>query len=238
MTSVLVDERISGTCRRALELQGFNVIPLPRHKNLPEAIASHPDTLLFYAYRELFVPAEYCDIAPYVFSEIRELHPNIKINFTDDILGEKYPEDAKMNAKQFGTKLFAKADSLSPAIKDFAKRRGLELVNVNQGYPACTTLALGCAAAISADAGVARVLKDEGIDVTLIQNGDISLPPYEYGFIGGASGVYKNKIFFLGDCKKHRNHVIIEMVIKSNGYTPISLSNEPLCDLGGLVFIE
>ena len=31
----------------------------------------------------------------------------------------------------------------------------------------------------------------------LIENGDISLPPYEYGFIGGASGKDGKRLFFI-----------------------------------------
>ncbi len=237
MISVLVDERISEKCLRTLSLQGFNPITLPRHPSLPDAISSHPDSLMFYSEHELFVPAEYCEVADYIFSDIRKFHPDVKINFTADILGSKYPDDTKMNAKLFGNKLLAKADSLSPAIKEFAQRKNIKIINTAQGYSACTTLALSRSDAITADPGTARDLEKENINVTLLQNGDILLPPYEYGFIGGATGIYKNKIFFIGDYKKHRNCAIIEMVLKVHGYTIISLSDEPLRDLGGLIFL-
>ena len=237
MISVLVDERISDSAERALLLKGFYPIRLPRHPSLPDAISSHPDSLIFYHGKELFAPAEYCDLAPYVFTDIRERHPNIKIRFTSDTLGNSYPEDCKMNALCINNKLFANPASLSESVSDYARESGIKLVGTRQGYPACTTLAFG-SFAITSDKGLAKTLSANGVSVTIIQNGGISLPPYEYGFIGGASGVFCDKVYFLGDYKSHPSGEAIEQALTSKGFTPISLSNEPLADLGGLIFLE
>ena len=121
---------------------------------------------------------------------------------------------------------------------EYAKAAGLEINNTKQGYPACTTLALSNSSAISADEGMARVLSQNGINVTLINNGDISLPPYEYGFIGGASGVYRDKLYFIGDYKLHRDAEKIENSIKEVNLTPLSLGAFPLLDLGRIIFID
>ncbi len=238
MVCVLVDGRISAKCLSGLERRGFFPILLPRHENLPEAISSHPDSLCFYCRGELFVPAEYCDSAAYVFSDIREYAPNVKIHFTPDTLGGKYPEDAKMNAKLFGNRLLANKKTLSPSILAASASAGLEIIDTRQGYPACTTLALGESAALTADSGIKNALTQSGINVILTENGGISLPPYGYGFIGGATGVYKNEVFFIGDFKRHPNHDMIETALSENGFTPVSLSDEPLSDLGGLIFLS
>ena len=132
--------------------------------------------------------------------------------------------------------IFCKSDTVSKAIIRLAERQRLEICHVKQGYPACTTLAFGNNA-ITADAGMADALSRKGVKVTLINNGDISLPPYEYGFIGGASAVYENKVYFLGDLSTHRDGVKIRSAIESAGYKVISLSDEPLSDLGGIIFL-
>ena len=238
MISVLVDERISAKMERSLLVKGFSPIKLPRHPALGIAIASHPDSLVFYADGELFTPCEYCDIAPYVFSDIRDTHPNIKLNFTSDTLSEKYPRDCAMNAKLVGKRLFAREKSLSKTILEFASNRGYEIINTSQGYPACVSLVLSEDVVITADTGLAKTYETAGITVTLIRNGGIALPPHEYGFIGGACGVYRDRVYFLGDYKTHRDADIIEKTLKKNGFTPVSLSEEPLIDLGGLIFIE
>lgn len=237
MTSVLVDERISDACERALLLRGFYPIRLPRHPHLPDAICSHPDSLIFYHGKELFAPAEYCDVAPYVFTDIRERHPDITIHFTADELEGSYPRDCKMNALCINNKLFANISSLSESISDYAKKNGIELINTKQGYPACSTLSFGNSV-ITADKGLEKTFSANGIATALIENGGISLPPYEYGFIGGASGVFGNKVYFTGDYKSHPSGEIIERTLLNGGFTPVSLSGEPLADLGGLIFLE
>jgi hypothetical protein len=237
MKAVIVDERISDACKRGLEMRGFMPILLPKDPSLGEAVASHPDTVLFKLLDELFTTCDYCDAAEYVFTDVREFAPHIKMNFTADVRGPRYPDDCKMNAVCFGKRIFARLDSLSPAIKSAADRLGYELINVNQGYPACTTLALGDSNAVTADRGMAKILSENGITVTLIGEGHISLPPHEYGFIGGAAGVFDGKVYFFGDLSTHPDFEIIENAIRIAGFEPVSLSREPLRDLGGMIFL-
>ena len=236
MKTVIVDERISGECERALLLRGFRVLKLPRDSRLGEAVCSHPDTLLFYHGGEMITTAEYCDDAVYFFSDLREECPEVKITFTGDERSALYPFDCVMNALVIGNKIFAKTDTLSDSIKEFARERGFELCNTKQGYPACTVLAFGNCA-ITADRGMARVLSDNGIEVTLIREGHILLDSCEYGFIGGASGVLGDKIYFLGDIESHPDGDLICESVRRAGFTPISLSGEPLRDLGGMIFL-
>ena len=228
---------MSDECERALLLQGFYPIRLPRHTSLPEAISSHPDSLIFYHENTIIAPSEYCECAPYVFTDIRDRHPDIRLVFSADELGEKYPLDCKMNAKIHNGNLFAREKSVSEAIKEYSQSRGYRTVSVSQGYPACSTLTFGLAA-ITADPGMHRAFIHTGIDSYLIESGGISLPPYEYGFIGGASGVYKDKIYFIGDYNTHPSATVIKEAAEKHGFTPISLTCGPLTDLGGLIFLE
>lgn len=237
MTSVLIDGRMSDECERALSLHGFYPIRLPSHPSLPTAISSHPDSLIFYHHNTLIAPSEYCEIAPYVFTDIRDRHPNIKLIFSADELGGKYPLDCKMNAKIHSGHLFARQKSVSEAIKDYSQSLGYSIVNVSQGYPACSSLTFG-SAAITADAGMHKAFLSSGIDSYLVETGGIILPPYEYGFIGGASGVYKDKIYFIGDYNAHPSASVIKEAAERHGFTPVSLTDLPLTDLGGLIFLE
>ena len=210
---------------------------LPADHLLGEAVASHPDTVMFYHDGELITTADYCDTAAYIFSDLREYCPDIKIRFTDDKRSKEYPKDCIMNALVIGQYLFCKSDNVSSAIRELAIRSGLEICHVNQGYPACTTLAFGNSA-ITADNGMAEELEKRGIRVTLIDQGRIALPPYEYGFIGGASAVYGKKIYFFGDINRHKDADKILKTISDEGYTAVSLSDEELTDLGGIIFTK
>nr|MBE6544826.1 hypothetical protein [Oscillospiraceae bacterium] len=236
MEFIIVDERISEKCERSLLKEGFTLFKLPPDPDLGEAVRSHPDTALFYSAGELITTADYCNAAPYFFSDLRNFCPNVRITFTSDRRSAKYPEDCSMNALLIGSRLFCKSESISDTIKTLAEGWSYEICPVNQGYPACTVLAFGNRA-ITADRGMARALADKGIEVTLIRDGHIALPPHEYGFIGGASGVYGNKVYFFGDLMSHPDGETIREAILSEGFTPISLSDEPLRDLGGIIFL-
>lgn len=236
MKAVIVDEKISDKCERSLLPEGFKVMRLPADSHLGKAVASHPDTVLFHSDGEIITTAEYCDDAAYFFSDLREICKDVKISFTADSRGEKYPRDCIMNALAIGDKIFAKSDTLSEKIKEFASAHGYKICHTRQGYPACTVLAFGNSA-ITADRGMAAVLSDEGVDVTLIRAGHILLDSCEYGFIGGASGIFGEKVYFLGDILSHPDGELICSTVRRAGFTPISLSDEPLRDLGGMIFL-
>ena len=236
MKIIIVDNRISQKCERALEKEGFYLIKLPPDPNLGEAVSSHPDTVMFYREGEIITTAEYCDVAAYIFSDLREFAPNVRISFTDDRRSDIYPQDCVLNALVIGKKIFCKSDTVSDGIKNFALGHGYEIVHTKQGYPACSVLAFG-GSAITADRGLAATLENNGVRVTLINEGSISLPPHRSGFIGGASGVVGNKIYFFGNIDQHPDAEIIRTAITSEGYTPISLSDEDLSDFGGIIAI-
>lgn len=218
-------------------MRGFQVIKLPRSERLGDAVCSHPDILTFCHGNRIIASADYCERYPYIFSDIRELSANAEFTFTDDLFEKEYPRDAIFNALVVGDKIFIKTDTASSAVIKYAKEKNLKIISVNQGYPACTVLSFG-ENAITADRGMAKILSASGIDVTLISNGGISLSPYEYGFIGGACGVYKSTVYFLGDILTHPDGKKICDAIKAGGYEPVSLSDEPLSDLGRIIFID
>jgi hypothetical protein len=214
--------------------EGFTLLKIPADPSLGESVASHPDTVMFCHGGELITTADYCDAGAYIFSDLREFRPNLRLIFTDDVRGPEYPCDCIMNALVIGDRIFCKTDTVSRAILDHASRKGLKVCHVNQGYPACVTLAFGNSA-ITADRGIAAELEKEGVKVTLISHGHISLSPYEYGFIGGASAVCGRRIYFFGDVGRHADAEAIIKAIEDEGFTPISLFDGDLCDLGGAI---
>ena len=237
MKCAIVDERISEKCERGLLLRGFQVLKCPPFKKISTALSSHPDMLMAKVKNRIISSVEYCESASYLFSDIRELAPDVEMTFSDEHISEKYPHDAIFNALNIGNRIFLKEDTASLAVKHFSESAGIEIIPVKQGYPACTVLAFGNTA-VTADKGMQKALLQQGINVTLISDGDISLPPHEYGFIGGASGVYKNEVYFLGDIATHRDSKKILDAIRLENYTPISLSDEPLRDLGRIIFVD
>ena len=236
----IVDSRISAEAERKLTLSGYRVLTLPPFSKLSEAVASHPDMLIRKIGNEYISYADYCDEASYVFSDLSvfSVGTGARFTFTEDKVAPTYPSDVGLNALEIGRKLFCRVASASKNMLDSAQRTGLEIVNVNQGYPACTVLKLNDSAAITADVGMAKILEKHGIRVTLIEQGDISLPPHEYGFIGGAGEAKEDKLFFFGDPMLHRDGEKIIAAAKAEGLRVVPLFSGMLCDLGGILFTE
>ena len=238
MRSIIVDERISEGCERALSRLGLFVMKLSPCSLLPSAIRSHPDSLIFKYGKRLFTYASYAEEGLSLFSDVREYHGDHTLTFLSDEPSDKYPEDCKLNALVINNMLFAREKSLCAGIKTAAERDGLKIINTKQGYPACSTLKIGESHAITADKGLARTLSEEGISTLLISEGGITLPPYEYGFIGGASFVYSGTVYFFGEIDRHADARRIREFIEKAGYKIKSLTDEPLADLGGAILLD
>ena len=140
-----------------------------------------------------------------------------------------------------GEKLFCKADSISREILAYACEAGLKVINVKQGYPACTVLKISDTRAITSDNGMAKALRSEGIEVLAVPESDkILLPPYKNGFIGGTAGRCSNTVYFAGNPKALPYFDTIDAFAQSAGVKLLSLYPESsnLIDLGSLVFCK
>ncbi|MBQ2793247.1 MAG: hypothetical protein IKL79_02680 [Clostridia bacterium] len=239
-TICLVDCRIPKEAKRRLSLLGFEVMLLPPHPALSEAVASHTDMLICRLGDEVISLAEYCDASPYIFTDLFDYigKSGKKIYFTDDRLSGEYPRDCALNCLKMGEYLFVKADTCSRRIIERARELGLTVVSVRQGYPACTVLRLDDRSAITADRGMAAAMSDVGITVYGIENGGIDLPPHEYGFIGGAAGVYNGCVYFVGNPDLHPSGKKIAEACEACGLDTVSLCDGRLVDVGGIAFIE
>lgn len=233
--AAIVDIRIPDEQLRTLMVRGFKVIAMPPCPTLSAPVASHPDMLIARVGGEMVTTAAYCELAGAEISEIFDI-TRVKFHFTADEHSETYPADVIFNSLVMGDKLFARLDALSPYLARLAEEKGLKLIDVKQGYPACTVLKLSDEAAITADRGMAEALARSGVRVYIIENGGIMLPPYEYGFIGGAGGVCQGVVYFLGDARLHPSWSVIENALEKEGLRAVMLGSGSLFDLGGIIF--
>ena len=149
-----------------------------------------------------------------------------------------YPDDCKLNLARIGNNIIGKISVADKEILNHIKSNNINRINVNQGYGKCSILILNTNAIITDDESVSKNAIESGFDVLLISKGDIILNGFNYGFIGGASGLISNNtVAFFGDIRKHRNFSEIADFLDKHGINYVYIENYPITDIGGIIQI-
>jgi hypothetical protein len=231
MKHVILDIRTPEAAVAKLVGLGFEPILLPPFPALAEPVAAHPDMLIFLG-RKLYCHADYLPLARRELERIAEV-AGLELETTNEPIGNEYPLDVLFNAFAVGNMLFGKADSISEKLKtDFES-----IINLRQGYAKCSTCAVSERAFITADESVKKALLAQGFEVLKISAGGVELKGYDCGFIGGASGSDGERVYFCGSLDLHPDGEEIKAFCASHGRPAVSLSGEPLYDVGTMFFI-
>ena len=228
--TVLTDKCVSDKCEESLLALGYVVVRLPSFRGLSSPISSHPDILCAKLKDgSLLLSAEYYESEKKFFDNLP-----IKIKITDETLFSGYPNDILFDALCVNGRVYGKKGCVSR----FIIEENDEFVPVKQGYSRCSVAMLSDSCAITADSGLAKALTRDGIKVLLISQGNIRLEGYDTGFIGGAGGKLLDGVYcFFGDLMSHPDGKSIVEFASQNKINAVSLSDEPLCDNGGLILL-
>jgi hypothetical protein len=233
---VITDRRIDNSSLSALENYGFEPILLPPADYLAKAVSAHTDMLVFIGFGRLFCHEKYYAKNASVIDRISSLAA-LDLVLSDEPTGEKYPSDVLFNACVVGNRLICNENTVSKLILELARENGYEIISVPQGYTKCSVAVVSDNAIITADKAIAVACKSAELGVLEISEGHISLPPYEFGFIGGASGVCDDKVYFCGSIDLHPEGEQIKDFCKKHKKNAVSLSGGELQDVGSLFFI-
>lgn len=227
---VAVDCRLSEKCCRYLENSGYTLIKIPCSEYLSEPVSAHPDMSLFGYGNKFFVSNEIAQLFDCCFDSTiisREVAHGIKL---------EYPYDIEFNCALVGKKLICNRKHTNSKILEAIAEDGCRIINVNQGYSKCSVCIVSNNAIITEDAGIANACRKEGIDVLLLETRGVKLDGYDYGFIGGSSGeLGDRRIVFAGCIENHAEYKSIFDFCVKYGKTPISMSDEPLYDVGSII---
>lgn len=233
---VLVDQRINENALSSLKSLGFEPILMPPSPLLQSGVSSHTDMLIFIGFGGIFCHTSYYEANKALIDEIAENRLEIKVS--NEQMSAEYPHDVLFNACILGSRLICNTKTVSRLILDAAEESGYEIIHVPQGYTKCSICPIDGNAAITSDIAISKTLTCLGVDVLTVSEGHISLPPYNYGFIGGASGLLGDKVYFCGDIGRHPDRDMITKFCDKHKKRVISLSIDELQDVGSLFFIE
>lgn len=218
---------------QALLKTGIEIKALPSFPVLQKPVASHADMLLLACEKTLFVHKDYS----FSSSEaLKDAFSNIIL--IDEPISSEYPNDILLNIAIVGDNVFANTYFASKTVLSFLERQNKRIHHVKQGYAHCSTCVVSDNAIITADTGIANTAKECGIDVLLISSGHITLPGYDHGFIGGASGTDSSTVYFLGSLDHHPDGESIKAFCQKHGKDAVELSSAPLIDVGGILLVE
>ena len=228
----LCDYRTPSDILTSLTNEGFKTVLLPADPSLPHPVNGHTDLLVFLDGCFLTVSRGYYEKNSVLIDGVCK-KSGLTLRFSTREAGGKYPYDCLLCAAISGDRLLYCSKSTDPSITE---RYDL-LVDLPQGYVKCSCAILADGAIITADRGIAKVTLAEGIDTLLISPGHVDLPGYDYGFIGGASGLCGDTLYFCGDLDLHPDAEAIKEFAISHGTKCVSLGKNKLYDIGSLIFI-
>lgn len=225
--NIMIGERYSHKLLKPLESQGFHVLLMPDNSYVDKRLAGHVDlSAVNLDDKHIVVSKELGQNGTIVNYLTNAGYEVITAQKQQDKI---YPEDAGLCACIVGKYMIHNIGITDSAVKTLFTGKN---IHVNQGYANCTICAIDSSSVITSDRGIANRLLNEYFEVKLIEQGFVELEGYDYGFIGGASFVTENSVYFTG---KFPDVVTndIESFIKSKNKRVIYLTDDPAFDIGG-----
>ena len=213
-----------------LTSRDIELMRLPVNEKLSGVVRTHADANVFHAGNGVF----FCDVA--MAPVLEPLQP--KELHLCTIAGD-YPTDCALNAAWLKRVVFAHKTALYEELQRFFLSHEITLQPVKQGYAHCSVCPVGKNAMLTDDSGIYQAAIRCGLDVLLLEKGDIRLNSHPYGFIGGASAmIAPDKVAFFGDLSTHRNRAEINAFLQKHDMKYVDIPELPLTDVGGIVAIK
>ncbi len=220
----------------ALENSGFDVLKLGACESLPKPVSGHADLVTAKFDNRLIVVAEKERILKELDSKSLFLS-KYELCTCDIELSDSYPGDVPLNFAVVGNFVICNPKTVWNEIVYIAQKSGKTVIPVSQGYTKCSTLVVDDKSIITDDESIFKATQGT-LDTLLVSKGSISLPGYNYGFIGGASFACGGTVYFFGDLSSHPDALKIRSFIEAHNKHIFSLSHEHnLIDIGGAIVL-
>jgi len=228
-----VDYRISSKSEISLLKMGYKLIKIHQSNSLEYPVGAHPDMFMTKIDEYLFVSGTVHNLFTNFGSKIIICNREVS---EDHCL--RYPYDIEFNCVQVGNKLICNKKYTNRTVVEYAEKNDITVIDTKQGYAKCSTCVVGDNAVITEDDSIAENAAEYGIDVLKISKGSVGLDGYNYGFIGGASGLIENKLLaFNGNLHSHPDFDKIFKFCFDRGVGIVSLSDDELYDIGSIIRI-
>lgn len=209
---------------------GINTVFIKKNPALTKEIACHADMLLLHlGENNFYIDENQSELISFLNENGAFVHIKKGIR-------SPYPSDIPLNKLIVRNNIYGLFNGENKSDSELFV--GFNIVNAKQGYTKCSVCLVSENAAITDDINMVSLLKKSQIDVLQIEKGDIYLSENHYGFIGGTGfKIGKNKMFFTGNLKRHRNYKEICDFLKKHMVEPVYNESMRLTDIGGAIQI-
>lgn len=230
--AALVDYRIAQEAEKTLKDMNIELIKTIPCTELYNAIKGHPDIVVHHIKDNNLV------VAPNVFDAMQPLLSKKGFALTkgETWLYRNYPQNIAYNVLRIGSIAFHNTKYTDKAILNEYEKNKVKLIHINQGYAKCSACIVDEHSMITSDYKLAKLAERYGIESLLIEPDGIFLEGFDYGFIGGASGLLsKNIVAFTGSLEKIKNNYKIFDFLNSKGIKVKILSTKQIFDIGSII---
>lgn len=236
---IIVDNRIRKIEMEFLNKLDRNILALPSINNVYEEISSHVDIYISKIKDTLI-------IEKVMYDNIKEkvLDNDICIVRGNETVKNPYPKDILYNVCIIGNNAIHNFKYTDKKLLEIIDKKGLNKININQGYSNCSIAVIDDNSAIVSDKKIANILQEYGIDTLYIdeklyiklldKKGNYSKMS---GFIGGAIARIENNVIVFGDLNKIDKENKIRNFITSRNLNIIDFKGFDVIDYGGIIKI-
>lgn len=229
VTKVIIAGDCSDIIISQLQKNNINIIKTLKNPQISGSMSYHADL-------QVAVVKQTIVVADFAYEYYKAALPEFNVVKGCSAVQDTYPNDIAYNVSAVGKTMFHNLKYTDKIVTEAFLNECYGIQNVRQGYTKCTTCIVSDNAVITEDNGIAQAFENFGIDVLKISCGDVSLSGYDYGFLGGASGLIdKNKLCFCGDITKHSDFDKIFKFTQRHEVDIISLSDRNLTDYGSII---
>lgn len=236
---IIVDNRIRKIEMEFLNKLDRNILALPSINNVYEEIYSHVDIYISKIKDTLIIEKA-------MYDNIKEkvLDNDICIVRGNETVKNPYPNDILYNVCVIGNNAIHNFKYTDKKLLEIIDKKGLNKININQGYSNCSIAVIDDNSAIVSDKKIANMLQEYGIDTLYIDEKlDIKLLDKKgnyskmSGFIGGAIERMENNVIVFGDLNKIDKENKIRNFITSRNLNVIDFKGFDVIDYGGIIKI-
>ncbi len=210
---------------------GVDTVCCPALPGLDLPVQSHADMLLHHLGGPDLVVARGVGWAEDLLRSI-----GMRVLVSDRVPCAPYPDDVCLNACRIGDVLFGLITALDPVLTYALRQRGVRTIDVKQGYAKCATVVVDEQSIMTEDPSIASAAEEMGLTVLRVRAGDVVLPGYSYGFLGGCCGkIAPDALAFTGSLLTHRDGGKIRRFLSCRGIEPVELDGGILTDIGGIL---